>query len=462
MRMRLANSVLWGGALGLGYLIYDSPQPFDTIYLLGLAIAVLSIYPLYYWAKTMKHQYPVFEILIATHLGTYAIPIISGQAHERLFTEATLLHAATSVVLFLLAAYAGFYLPRPSPRHTQFWKENLFRQFPVSLLSIALVLTTSYVLINSFVWQPPASLVGIFRAASFGITTIAIFMLTMQWGRGELPPRDRLVLTLCISVQFIILSTSLILRSGSSLILLGLIGFFFGAKRIPWLTVGITFLVLAVLHNGKNYMRQMYWVDGLATSIQLTEIPEYYLEWTEAGFKGQQTAEAKSSEVTANSTLLERSSLIQMLCLVIENSPQSKPFLNGETYGHILGQFVPRILWPDKPRGHISTYRLSIYYGLQDEHATKRTTIAFGMLPEAYANFGTIGIIGLGVIVGLCYSCLLSYSRYSPLFSPAGLLIILLTAWSFQTELTLSAWLGSLFQAVVSLMGMLFVFRRLL
>ena len=48
----------------------------------------------------------------------------------------------------------------------------------------------------------------------------------------------------------------------------------------------------------------------------------------------------------------------------------------------------------------------------------------------------------------------------SPIFSYAGLMLILLTAWSFQTELTLSGWLSSLFQGSVSIIAFVFVFRR--
>lgn len=455
-RNNLATSLTWGAIFGLGYLVYNSPRSFDTTYLLGLSIAILAIYPTVHWARTMTHRYPVFEILIATHLTTYAIPIISGRGQERIFASEVEMQSAIAVVVFLLLAYAGFYLTRFRPKHSRFWTENLFRDFRVELLSTALAITTVYVVVVAFFWFPPGGLAGILRAVAFGITTTAIFLLSMQWGRGELPHRDKGILAVCVTIQFLVLASSLILRTGASLVLLTVIGYFFGARRIPWVAFGAIFLVLALLHNGKNHMRSIYWFDDNPVQVSLTSLPGFYEQWASAGLQ--------SSEDTGQETssLLERSSLIQMLCLVIEETPTKRPFLNGETYGHILGQFVPRILWPDKPRGHVSTYRLAIYYGLQDEDATSRTTIAFGMLPEAYANYGMMGIAGLGFVLGLLLKVFLSWSQHSPMFSPAGLLIILLTAWSFQTELTLSAWLGSLFQASVSLMGMLILLKRIL
>ncbi len=78
-------------------------------------------------------------------------------------------------------------------------------------------------------------------------------------------------------------------------------------------------------------------------------------------------------------------------------TPDPLPHLDGLTYQDTLGQFVPRFPLADKPRGHVSTYTLSIYYGLQDEEATGTTTIAFGLLPEGFANFGFLGMVLLGI-----------------------------------------------------------------
>jgi hypothetical protein len=151
-----------------------------------------------------------------------------------------------------------------------------------------------------------------------------------------------------------------------------------------------------------------------------------------------------------------------MICLVVDNTPDRLPYLDGLTYGQIPGQFVPRFFWADKPVAHISTYTLSIYYGLQRPEDTKKTTIAFGLLAEAYANFGFYGV---GLLAAFFAVCLKKYGRWaqeSPILSYAGLLLVLLMAWSFQTELTLSIWLSSLFQAAIAVLGVPFLLRHFL
>ena len=141
--------------------------------------------------------------------------------------------------------------------------------------------------------------------------------------------------------------------------------------------------------------------------------------------------------------------------------PARQPYLYGETYGYVLPQLIPRFLWPDKPRSHIATFQLSIYYGLQDEDATNNTTIAFGMLAEAYANFGMIGTGMLGLFWGTILKKLQVLSFHSPMFSQAGLMMILLTAWAFAIELTMAVWISSFSQALIIVLGVPLLIRAL-
>lgn len=78
---------------------------------------------------------------------------------------------------------------------------------------------------------------------------------------------------------------------------------------------------------------------------------------------------------------------------------------------------------------------------------TEKTTIGFGLLTEAYANFGFIGIGLLAVAFGAFFKKICGWASESPILSYPGMILIVLVAWSFQDELTLSIWLSSLYQA---------------
>src|SRR5208282_5564556 len=126
--------------------------------------------------------------------------------------------------------------------------------------------------------------------------------------------------------------------------------------------------------------RAKYW-EGRAPAPTMMELPDFFGEWVVDGLATTQRGEAPIEKVS----LLDRTSLIQILCLVVSNTPDRLPFLDGQTYAQIPAQFVPRFFWPEKPVGHISTYTLAVYYGLQNIEDTQKTTIGFGMLTEAYA-----------------------------------------------------------------------------
>ena len=84
----------------------------------------------------------------------------------------------------------------------------------------------------------------------------------------------------------------------------------------------------------------------------------------------------------------------------------------------------------------------------------QQTTIGFGMVAESYANFGLYGTAMIGIFFGLFFKKATGWTRESPIFSYPGLFTVVLMAWTFQTELPLSAWLASLWQACICVLGL--------
>ncbi len=455
LRRRLFAQALLGLLALLIALWLTAKNDRSGVFPMGMLITVLSLLPLLVWARQIAHNYPFFEIFLATNVTSYGIPLLTESDAVRVFDESTRQAAALAVILFLATACAAYFATRARPGRAAFWTKPVLERLDRQWMLRGLVLTTAYTLVVPYFYGPPAGIDSILRAVFFGIGMTCTFILAMAWGLGRLNARDKAVIAVCLVLQFFLLSSGLILRAGVSTLLLGFVGYFFGSRRIPYVTLAATVAALAVLNIGKYDMRAAYWMENYHREPTLTELPAFYGEWFQAGLTPKAQAEDKPGAL-----LLERNSLLQILCLVVNRSPDYLPFLHGETYAQIPGQFVPRLLWPEKPRGHISTYTLSIYYGLQDVDATYTTTIAFGFLPEAYANFGYWGVAALGALFGFGFRKITLWSAQSPIFSWGGLLLILLSAWSFQTELTLSAWLSSLFQAAASILALVFVFRR--
>src|SRR5262245_14600840 len=113
-------------------------------------------------------------------------------------------------------------------------------------------------------------------------------------------------------------------------------------------------------------------------------------EWVETGLARITSGDHYSSSI-------ERASLLPMLIRVQRLAPNDVPFREGEAYALLPGMLVPRFLEPDKIASQGSMNILNIRFGLQSVEEANKTAIGWGLIAEAYANFGYLGVIGVGL-----------------------------------------------------------------
>jgi hypothetical protein len=456
---RFFNTVLFLGAVAVGYFGLTSKIEDPFLLYQGLLILALSWLPAILWARFLGQQFPTFETFLFTFSNSFAIPLLTGHRQLAAYTDDVISMAAWGVITFQVAAIGTFYATSALPKRTPFWREEIFSDQIGRYLGYAMVLNTAFVVLSTYFAAIPRDLIGPLRAVFFGIGIICTFVQSLRWGQGSLRPTEKTYFVVNLAVQILVLTGTLFLVNGVSLLILALAGYVCGSRRLPVLICVVALLVLGILHNGKFVMRAKYWEGAdspTARNDKLLDLPAFYVEWFTAGLQVREENEEISN---SKHKLLERTSLFHMMCLVISLSPEKLPYLGGDTYRDIPGQFVPRFFWPDKPLGHVSTYRLSVYYGLQREEDTVKTTIGFGILPEAYANFGFFGLALVGALVGFCQKIIRSWSAQSPILSYPGILTVLLMSWSFSTEHTMSIWLSSLYQACVAVLGLIVIVR---
>jgi hypothetical protein len=441
--------------LTLGYYAFNAEVGSVTELYEGLAIIVLAALPTLLWARRATHEFPVFEVFMLTGVNIYALPLLNGQEQLQTYSESVVEQAGAAVIFFQIIANFTHAATGGRPRGGSFWTKEVISRDVGKYLGYGLVLTTIYTGISTFSDLIPNDLGGPLRAVCFGIGIITIFIQGRRWGQGELAYQEKIFCVANIVLQVVFNFATLYLIVGISLIVLAVLGYVTASRRRPILVIVIALPIIALLHNGKTAMREKYWKEDETLIPSLTDLPGFFAEWIQDGLDLHQ-----KSGITEK--LIERTSLFQIICLIVDNTPDRLPYLNGATYAQIPGQFVPRFFWAAKPVATISTDTLSIYYGLQRPEDTQKTTIAFGLLAEAYANFGFYGAGFLAAVFAFCLKKYSLWAAQSPMFSYAGLVLVLLMAWSFQTELTMSVWLTSLFQATVAVLGMAFVLRRVL
>jgi hypothetical protein len=96
-----------------------------------------------------------------------------------------------------------------------------------------------------------------------------------------------------------------------------------------------------------------------------------------------------------------RSANLDLLADVIRRTPDEVPYWGGETYLSLVGAFVPRFLWPDKPTKELGQgfgHRYG-YIGANDS----MTAINLPILVEFYVNFGMLGVVVGMFVVGIIY-----------------------------------------------------------
>ncbi len=437
------------------WLVWKSPLQDTGLKAMGVGIIFLAVWPALNWARLSRTWFPAFEIFMLTLVNFYAIPLLTAQSDIGLFSSEVMWQSALIVLIYGITANLAFNRGAASRSRTPKWRDSLLPERLYSYIPLGVGLSTVHLYLVGFTELVPYELHSILRAVFFGVGTISTFVLTRLHGAGVLSRQTLAFLVINLVMQVIMMISQLYLITGISLIVLALIGYVSSSRKIPWIPIIVVLPILMILHNGKSDMRLKYW-ENEAPNPTLAELPQFFEEWVGYGLHPGETKEDES--ITTG--LLKRASLFQMLCLSVSRVPDEQPYLWGESYVDVPALFIPRILWPDKPSALLSNIRLALYFDLVDEESAFKVSIAFGMLSEAYINFGMIGAIGLGFVFGAGYKRLASMADGAPYFSAIGLLMIVLTAWSFQAEQAFATWISSLFQACVVVIGIPLAYRK--
>lgn len=435
--------------------IQDTRLSDPLLLALGGIMIVLATLPALWWAARGERQLPAFEVMMLATAPFYAFPLFDHPS-TAFFSNDVLLRAALIVVTFQAVTLAVYVAVRGGPGRRRLWRESLLPEQYIRHTRIGMMFTTVYLFVSLYTNLVPPELVSITRAIFHGIGMLCAFIQMQQWGTGRLSGGDKVFVVANIVAQLILHVAGLYLITGASLFILVLISYTSASRRLPLAAVAAGLVFFGLLHTGKARMRAVYWLPD-SPRVGLADLPGFFQEW----FQASLTQSAESDE-GVTSRLLERTSLFHILCVVVDFVPGRQPFLEGETYAGIPAQFVPRLLWPDKPGPHKSNTRLAVYLGfVPDEETAGKVSIAFGTPSEAYTNFGLLGVGLLGVFYGVLFKKLSTVTAHSPPLSVGGLSMVLLMAWSLQAEMTLSVWLSSLYQAAVVLIGIPVVLRAL-
>jgi hypothetical protein len=170
-----------------------------------------------------------------------------------------------------------------------------------------------------------------------------------------------------------------------------------GHVRPYWIVAGLVgFITIISLRGVSAQYRKIVWYGGEGGGVVSRTRLFFKLLETRVQNDGVDGAVTQGFQTSAG-----RSANLDVLADVIIRTPREIPYWGGETYLSLVGAFVPRVLWPDKPTkelGQAFGHRYG-YIGADDSG----TALNLPYLVEFYANFGIAGVIVGMCLVGFIY-----------------------------------------------------------
>jgi hypothetical protein len=452
--------------IGVFILFLVQVYTIENIALPSIAGAILSgiaaLYPTYLWCSGKALGMPIFPIFALTYLWTHALPLLSKNPLVTAYYPESHFFASVTLATCLGAGtftWLQFVNSPPSyPKKYRALIERKGDNFFLLMLNIS-VFFNMYSLGGWFVIE--GGTFALIRNAILGLNVLSVFVLSYRLGSKELTETQSKAFVLLLALYMFSSGATLILRANIAVFCVATAAFILGRRKVPVLTIIIVFILLSLLHSGKDVMRAKYWSGNQQHFIQPWEYPAWYAEWTGYSLDYLSNLNKDESHKTPKKeSSFERSSVVQMLLMAQDKTPRDVPYLSGKSYAILPQLIIPRFLNPNKIRSHEGTYLLNIHYGRQTREQTNTTTIAWGMLAEAYANFGLLGCAGLGIVFGTAYGQATRWCINTPLLSARSLFAVLMMSFAFQTEWTAGVYVAALFQSSMTLVGITFIFMK--
>jgi hypothetical protein len=292
-----------------------------------------------------------------------------------------------------------------------------------------------------------------------GPACFAIFVLGMRWGGRTLRASQISTFIGWFAVYAIAQAASLFLVGLIIGCLMLFLGFIIGRRSVPWLWLAPMLLVVGLLHLGKGEMRAKYWPEGSQGNVvEPWNYPALYVEWFQDSLK--ELARSKAGGEEEQQSIFARVNTISLLLQAQQMAPSQVAFLAGETYALIPSAMVPRLLNSEKASPLESDTILNVHFGNQTAEATQATTIGWGMLNEAYANYGYAGCAVLAVILGAFYGWITRLGLGLPPTSLSMLVGVFTLSFTLQTEMTAAVYITAYLQGLFALLLMAFPFTE--
>lgn len=430
----------------------------------GIFVAIASIIPLYLWLLRKSHGLPIWPVFVIANGVVAALPMVQDSINLADYTSGEIIAGAFTLIGFFIIGtliWLGLTARPPKPPREIFMISGRRAERYLFVFIVLGILFYFNGVGNGFIVFP-GNIMSVARGVILSLSTMGVFVLAFYDGRGLLSQRQSIWLVILVVLTAVGAALGLIMAAAVIPIAMLLMGYALGSGRIPWKSLAVVILIATILHPGKFAMREIYWGEN-SQSLTFETLPKFYADWFGFGLEQIGSTVGLTSEISEDersSTLFERTGSLHMLLLVQKKSPQEVPFFQGLTYMPIPRLLIPRFLDSHKGISHTGNILLSVNYGLQTLEQTESTSIAWGLVPEAYANFGYWGVGLLAVGLAIFYSFVTNLTVNVPMTSLRFVLGLLVMGAAAQGD-TMGIFVTSQFQGAVGVsLASLVLMRR--
>ena len=424
-------------------------------YVIVLAAASL---PSVLWVRLGALGIPVFPALSLAYIPYFAFPMVSGSENISIYSPWEVLRSGLTVAMFLVCATIAWrFIVTVRPPKFTFAAVHYSPSQVTRLIVLGLMLGLLFqlgLIGEWFSWM--GSFFGMARTLINTFTTIACFLSGVAYAQGILRGTSWRLILITVVLIIVLCWSSLFLVGGLIFSLALIFGYVIVARRLPWIAVALLLGLVFVLHAGKSEVRAKYWEPdtnyGGVSSV--TQIPGLAVEWFGQGLRDIATGEVEQSA-------FERTSLLQMILRVQAVTPEFVDYLYGQTYAMLPAIIVPRFINEDKPTSQSAMALLNNRYGIQTLEDSAITAIGWGLVPEAYANFGYLGVLGIGFVVGGFCGWLAMWGARAEVVSLPTLYSIAAMMVLINIEIDFIQVASSLFQAFIAVFVFTAIYRWL-